>query len=405
MPWLRNRIEYSSDPQQITAYAKSNFTRSRLSINLLKNFHLSKASIVVSDDEHAQFLRKLFVPHLPTAENFPVIARDIVHAVFSKRDGCAEEYTINLSSELIREVYKSLLPNILGVTPLRPLEEYINDIDFKPGSRPLHVSGLMYASGLHLPALLPLRALIDRWFFKTDHHTRQIAQRLEQMVVDFSVPKENSWYSTLLELKAGGKITEAQFNGELTSIFVSAFSVSAAISSMLLCLAARREYFAKIHNDHKLAASFVSEVLRLYPPFRQFGYERKGGGNTEQSEATDFMVAVRALHTNQSVWKNPELFWPERFLEPGSLSGPKKYIPFGMGRRACPGRSYSLRLMTEILTYVCSANFSVWFGLPADYRRDSKAMPMSAAGGLISFPFDDRLTYRHTKVKESNYAR
>lgn len=404
LPWLRNRIEYSSDPQRIAAFAKSGFTRSKLTIDLLTQFHLSKDSIVVSDDDHAHFLRKLFAPHLPTAEKFPGIARDLVQAIFARRDGSDGESTIHLSSELIREVYTSLLSNILGVTLLRPLMDYIKEVNFQPGLRPLHLEGLMYAFGLHLPAFLPVRALTDWWFYKTDRRTRQIARRLEQMVVDFSVPREGSWYSTLLELKASGKITRAQFRGELTSIFVSSFSVSAAISSMLLCLAARREYFAKIHDDHKLAKCFVNEVLRLYPPFRQFGYERKGmWGKPEPSGATDFMVAVFALHRNQSAWKNPELFYPERFLEPGSLGG-AKFLPFGMGTRGCPGRSYSLRLMVEILNYVCSDHFAVWFGLPMDYRGDTRGMPIGAAGRLISFPIDDRLTYRRPMSEEGSRA-
>jgi cytochrome P450 len=176
---------------------------------------------------------------------------------------------------------------------------------------------------------------------------------------------------------------------------------------MLLCLAARHEYFAKIHDDRRLAICFVKEVLRLYPPFRQFGYERKGiWSNPElsQSEATDFMVSVFALHRNQSAWKNPEVFCPERFLEPNTSSGAKSLLPFGMGTRACPGRSYSLKLMVAILSYVCSEHFTVWFGLPADYQGGVGRMPTGAAGRLVSFPIDDRLTYRHSRSGESSHA-
>jgi hypothetical protein len=205
LPWLRNRIEYSSDPKRIAEYAKRAFTRSRLTISLLTQFHLSKDSIVVSEDDHARFVRKHLVSYLPPAGEFPGIANELVRAVFAENDGPDGERTIHLSNELIREVYLSLLSNILGATLLRPLTDYINDIDFKPSQRPLHLEGLMYAFGLHLPGFLPLRRFTDWWFYKTDRRTRLIARKLEQLVIDFSVPNEGSWYAALLELKASGR--------------------------------------------------------------------------------------------------------------------------------------------------------------------------------------------------------
>lgn len=245
LPWLKNRIAYSADPKEISAYAKSDFTRSQLTMNLLTQFHLSCDSIVVSDDEHAGFLRKLFFTHLPLRENFPGIARDLVESLFATADLPDGGRSIHLSSELIREVYASLLSNILGVHVLRPLAEYIKEVDFQPGLRPMHVEGLMYAFGLHLPAFLPVRVAIDLLLFRSEYRNRQIARRLEQMVFDFSLPNKGAWYSTLIDLKVSGRITQAQFRGELRSIFVSAFSLAAAVSSMLLCLAARREYIVR----------------------------------------------------------------------------------------------------------------------------------------------------------------
>lgn len=110
------------------------------------------------------------------------------------------------------------------------------------------------------------------------------------------------------------------------------------------------------------------------------------------------MIAVFGLHRNHTSWKNPEEFYPERFLEQGA-SGGFKFLPFGMGKRSCPGRSYSMMLMVEILKYICSDDCKVWFRLPADYRGCKGGLPIGANGRLISFPIDDRLTFRRLGSK------
>lgn len=43
------------------------------------------------------------------------------------------------------------------------------------------------------------------------------------------------------------------------------------------------------------------------------------------------------LHTDEEIFKNPQEFRPERFMENNNLE--KRLIPFGIGKRACPGES------------------------------------------------------------------
>lgn len=394
LPWLKNRVECCADPEKIAAYAKGDFTRSRMLQKLLTQFHLSKDSILVSNDAHAGFLKKLFYKHLPSDTAYAAMARNTVSAVFMQPS--EQPRTIRLSSALIREIYTVLLESILGIDVPEPLANVIRSLNLRPYWRPLHIEGIMYAVGLHLPVFLPIRALFDLIFFRKLRNTRHTAKQLERLIATHASPRSGSWYATLLELRAAGQLTESQVRGEIRSMLVSSFSVSAATGSMLLCLAARPEYADRIAQNPALARAFVSEVLRLYPPFRQFGYERKPFADNSAfplTDTTDFLVAAFALHRNREVWSNPDEFHPERFLDPAAMRG-FKYLPFGMSERVCPGKSFSLSLLTEILRFVCSDASQLRLTLPADYRGSADGMPIATTGRLVSFPYDDRITYQ-----------
>jgi len=384
LPWLKNRIEYSSDPQRIAAYAKTPFTRSRFVMAMITQFHLSRNSIVVSDDDHAMWLKRVARPHMPTDEAVPMIASDLMERLFRPGEPGQDEQSIQLFDRLIPELYRTLLNNLLEVEILKPLEDYISRTKFPHGSRPLVLEGVMYSFRLHLPFLRPIRWFFDRLFFKRVLYMKRVSNKLEQMVFNFTIPRPNSWFSTLQDLKASGKITRAQFRGEITSMLVSSFSLSSALGSALLCLAARPRYRQKIHDDPAFARYFVMEVLRLYPPFRQFGYEQTDA-HPSGSFATEFMIPVVELHRNSSIWKDPGKFYPERFLDPEVSKG-FKYMPFGMGKRSCPGRNFSMALITQAVKFICSDQCPVTL-----VKSDS--MPKGGNGRLVSFVHDDTITY------------
>lgn len=56
------------------------------------------------------------------------------------------------------------------------------------------------------------------------------------------------------------------------------------------------------------------------------------------------MVNAWAIHRDPHFWDDPESFRPERFEEDGEV-GPPKLLPFGMGRRACPGSGLAHRVV------------------------------------------------------------
>jgi len=91
--------------------------------------------------------------------------------------------------------------------------------------------------------------------------------------------------------------------------------------------------------------SVVKEGLRLHPPLPlmvrtfQRSCEMKG---FYIAEKTTLVVNAYAVMRDPTTWEDPDEFKPERFL--ASSRGKEeereqelKYIPFGSGRRGCPG--------------------------------------------------------------------
>lgn len=91
----------------------------------------------------------------------------------------------------------------------------------------------------------------------------------------------------------------------------------------------------------------INETLRLYPvapllvPHESSkdclvgGYTIPGG--------TMLLVNVYAMQRDPKIWDEPTKFNPERFKD-GKAEG-KWMLPFGMGRRGCPGEGLAKKVM------------------------------------------------------------
>jgi len=388
-PLGRLRVEYSSDPHRIAEFARSRFTRSRLVRTIIAEFHLSRNSLVVSEDDHVSWLKPLFLPHLAVSGATPQMVQDILTATLPEPTTGLAPVTVNVSDELTRATYRAMLENVLKVDLLPPLDDYIRKTEFRHATRPMVLDGLMYSLNLHRLLLRPLLLALELLFFRHSRSMKRISQKLEKLIEAHAVPRQGSWLSTLLDLRDQGRLTQAQVNGEVTSMLVASFSLSSALGSALLCLAAVPRYQRRIHDEPDFARCFVMEVLRLYPPFRQFGYEQlpdEKGRGCPMGASGDFVISTYALHRKADHWDKPRKFMPERFLDPDAAKG-FRYLPFGMGKRVCPGRRFSLAMLEEAIKYICSDDSHIIL-----CRRER--LPTGHSGCLVSFAVDDSLTYR-----------
>ncbi|XP_057490154.1 cytochrome P450 81C13-like [Actinidia eriantha] len=94
----------------------------------------------------------------------------------------------------------------------------------------------------------------------------------------------------------------------------------------------------------------INETLRLYPPvpllLPHYSSEDCTVGGYVIPRGTTLFVNVWAMQRDPTVWDEPNKFKPERFegIEWGR-EGPK-FVPFGMGRRACPGAIMGVRAIS-----------------------------------------------------------
>ncbi|KAL4649532.1 hypothetical protein ACB092_01G019900 [Castanea dentata] len=97
----------------------------------------------------------------------------------------------------------------------------------------------------------------------------------------------------------------------------------------------------------------INETFRLYPtvplllPHCSSADCTVGGFHIPRG--TILLVNAWSMHRDPKLWEEPTKFKPERFEEINGEREGFKFIPFGIGRRACPGAGMAMRVMSLAL--------------------------------------------------------
>ena len=133
----------------------------------------------------------------------------------------------------------------------------------------------------------------------------------------------------------------------------------------------------------------LKETLRLHPAApllipHECTKDTKINGY-DISAGTQVLVNAWAISRNPKYWEEPEKFYPERFLNsPTDFKGLNfQFIPFGSGRRICPGMAFAIASMELVL-----ANLVHHF----DW-----SLPDGAAGGSLDMTESPGITV-HRKI-------
>ncbi|KAH7665285.1 isoflavone 2'-hydroxylase protein [Dioscorea alata] len=114
--------------------------------------------------------------------------------------------------------------------------------------------------------------------------------------------------------------------------------------------------FSKLPYLHAV----INETLRMYPagPLlvpHQSSQDCTVGGFHVPS-GTILLVNAWKIHRDPKIWDEPDKFMPERFLRTNSekksdevVKEGLKMIPFGLGRRRCPGEGLAIRVVALVV--------------------------------------------------------
>ena len=111
-------------------------------------------------------------------------------------------------------------------------------------------------------------------------------------------------------------------------------------------------------DELKFLKAVVKETLRLHPPFPLLlpreSMEKCKIDGYEVPQKTRIIINAWAIGRDSDFWVEAERFYPERFLDSsidykGTDFG---YIPFGGGRRICPGMLFAMASIQMPLAYL-----------------------------------------------------
>ncbi|XP_010053037.2 cytochrome P450 76AD1 [Eucalyptus grandis] len=204
---------------------------------------------------------------------------------------------------------------------------------------------------------------------------RMIEERTQATASSVASSLSNDVLDSLINLKESGELSRHEIKSLLLDLFIA--GVDTSTSSLEWAMA------ELLHNPEKIARAreeldrvvsgdggtlqepditrlpylqaIVKETLRLHPPV-PFLIPHKAESDVEIGgfrlpRHAQVLVNVWAMGRDPGVWSNPDSFMPERFLggEIDFKGRDFELIPFGSGRRICPGMPLAYRMVHLIL--------------------------------------------------------
>jgi len=107
-----------------------------------------------------------------------------------------------------------------------------------------------------------------------------------------------------------------------------------------------------------LSRAVVDEAMRLFPPAYVIVRQAVGADRLDDlpvEPGTVILISPWVLHRHRQLWREPDQFTPERFLDKQTPTGRFAYLPFGAGPRVCVGASLAVTEASVVIATVLRA--------------------------------------------------
>ncbi|XP_061365623.1 cytochrome P450 82A4-like [Gastrolobium bilobum] len=203
-----------------------------------------------------------------------------------------------------------------------------------------------------------------------------LEEHCKNRTLDEKVDRDQDLMDVMLSVFDGTTIDEFDTNtvikatiwtlivgGTDTSSVTLTWALSLILRNPLILEKAKAELDTQVGKERSVSESDISklvylqaivkETLRLYPPAplsgpREFINNCTLGGY-DVKKGTRLITNLWKIHTDPNVWSDPMEFKPERFLTTHKDIDVRGHhfelLPFGSGRRMCPGISFGLHIV------------------------------------------------------------
>lgn len=252
-----------------------------------------------------------------------------------------------------------------------------------------------------LPFYLPI------WIPTPSHiKLKEIAKQIDHILEDIIQHRQSEKFeiddmARVLIQKLGGKGSSVydkrvMLDEMKTMLAGGYFPISCSLSMIWYALGENPKYYDKIrdeirsksinyrfhedfYKDYPITTSIIFEAMRLYPV--AFSIWRKAKVDFETHgfiipKDKSICISLFNIHRHPKFWKNPNSFYPERFISNESKSRPKHhFMPFGWGNRKCIGDHYAIMIIFLVIIRSIQKFDIKVIGEPLKVRRAALICP------------------------------
>lgn len=188
----------------------------------------------------------------------------------------------------------------------------------------------------------------------------------------------------LLDMFVGGTdTTSTTTEWTISELVRNPISMKKAQEEVRTVVGTKQKLEEKDMTKMKYLKNAIKETLRLHPPLPLLLPRESSApiklGDYDIPAKTRLFFNVWAMQRDPKLWNRPEQFIPERFSDnPIDFTGQDyEYMPFGSGRRGCPGLSFGLIAVEYVV-----ASLLYWFNWELPDGANGESLDMTEAYGL-----------------------